>query len=204
MDCVLDLVTSGTSTTIAVQGIQQGDGDNSLIGAVAADDPNPDDNEDLASMAVVAEFSEGPAQIVNVSGAALGAADFDGDGAVDIVAAGPETMVFFNNGSRALATPGISLGPDSGGTVVAALEWNGDGSPDIAVGGLNGRSVEVFVNDGSGGFGSAASLQGGGIANVNDLHVADFDGAGISEILVTGSGGTELLRRGADGAIIAT
>ncbi len=204
MDCALDLLASGTSTTIAVQGIQEGDGDNSLIGAVAADDPNPDDNEDLASMAVVAEFSEGPAQIVNVSGAALGAADFDGDGAVDIVAAGPETMVFFNNGSRALATPGISLGPDSGGTVVAALEWNGDGSPDIAVGGLNGRSVEVFVNDGSGGFGSAASLQGGGIANVNDLHVADFDGAGISEILVTGSGGTELLRRGADGAIIAT
>ena len=94
----------------AIASIQEGDGDNSLIGAVAADDPNPDDNEDLASMAVVAEFSEGPAQIVNVSGAALGAADFDGDGAVDIVAAGPETMVFFNNGSRALATPGISQG----------------------------------------------------------------------------------------------
>jgi hypothetical protein len=204
MDCALDLVLVGTSTTIAVEGIQEGDGDNSLIGAVAADDPNPDDNEDLASMAVVAEFSEGPTQIVNVSGAAFGAADFDGDGAVDIVAAGPETMVFFNNGSRALATPGISLGPDSGGTMVAALEWNGDGSPDIVVGGLSGRSVEVFVNDGSGGFGSAASLQGGGIANVNDLHVADFDGAGISEILVTGSGGTELLRRGADGGIVAT
>jgi hypothetical protein len=204
MDCTVGLVETGTLLTITVQGTQEGDGDNTIIGAVAADDPNPDDNQDLASMAVVAEFSEGPTQIINVSGAALRAADFDGDGAIDIVTAGPETMVFFNNGNRALATPGVSLGPDSGGTAVAVLEWNGDGSPDIAVGGLNGRSVEVYVNDGRGGFGSAASLQGGGIASVSDLQAADFDGAGISEILVTGSGGTALLRRGADGGIVAT
>jgi len=204
MDCTVGLVETGTSLTISVQGVQEGDGDNSLIGAVVADDPNPSDNENLASMAVVAEFSEGPTQIINLSGTALRAADFDGDGAMDIVTAGAETMVFFNNGNRAFATPGVSLGPDSGGAALAVLEWNGDGSPDIVVGGLNGRSVEVFVNDGSGGFGSAASLQGGGVANVYDLHVADFDGAGISEILVTGSGGTELLRRGADGGIVVT
>jgi hypothetical protein len=204
MDCALGLVESDTSTTIAVQGVQEGDGDNSLIGAVAADDPNPDDNEDLASMAVVAEFSEGPTQIVNATGTALQAGDLDGDGLVDIVTAGAETMVFFNNGNRAVTMPGISLGPDSGGSALAILEWNGDGSPDIAVGGLNGRSVEVFVNDGSGGFGSADSLQGGGIANVSDLFAADLDNDGISELLVTGSGGTALLRRAAAGGIDVT
>jgi hypothetical protein len=204
MDCTVALVQTGTSLTISIQGVQDGDGDNSLIGAVAADDPNPEDNDDLASMAVVAEFSEGPTQIVNVSGSALQAGDLDGDGAVDIVTTGAETMVFFNNGNRAVTTPGTSLGPDSGGSALAILEWNGDGSPDIAVGGLNGRSVEVFVNDGSGGFASAASLAGGGVANVNDMFAADLDNDGISDLLVTGSGGTSLLRRAAEGGIDVT
>jgi len=201
MDCTVGLIAAGTSMTLSVQGVQDSDGDNSLLGFVTADDPNPEDNEALASAAVVAEFSEGPAQIVNVAGVAVQTGDLDGDGAIDVVTAGAETIVFLNNGNRAVTTPGISLGPDSGGSALALLEWNGDGSPDIAVGGLNGRSVEIFVNDGSGGFSSAASLQGGGIANVNDLLAVDADGNGISELLVTGSGGTALLTRSVEGGI---
>ncbi len=200
MDCTLS-VAAGTSVTLSVQGVQNSDGDNSLLGFVTADDPNPEDNEALASAAVVAEFSEGPTQIVNVAGDALQMGDLDGDGAIDLVTTGAETIVFFNSGNRAVTTPGISLGPDSGGSALAVLEWNGDGSPDIAVGGLNGRSVEIFVNDGAGGFSSAASLQGSGIANVNDLLTVDADGNGISELLATGSGGTALLARAADGGI---
>ena len=201
MDCAVGLIAAGTSMTLSVQGAQDSDGDNSLLGFVTADDPNPEDNEALASAAVVAEFSEGPTQIVNVAGTALQTGDLDGDGAIDVVTTGTETIVFLNNGNRAVTTPGISLGPDSGGSALALLEWNGDGSLDIAVGGLNGRSVEIFVNDGSGGFSSAASLQGGGTANVNDLLAVDADGNGISELLVTGSGGTALLTRTVEGGI---
>jgi len=204
MDCTVGLVAAGTSLTLTVQGVQQDDGDNSLIGIVSADDPNPGDNEALASAAVVAEFSEGPTQIVDVAGAAVAAGDLDGDGEIDLVTTGAETIVFFNNGNRAVTTPGTSLGPDSGGSALAVLDWNGDASPDIAVGGLSGRSVEIFVNDGAGGFGSAASLQGGGIANVNDLLAADVDNDGVSELIVTGSGGTALLGRAAAGGIEAT
>jgi len=204
MDCAVGIVAAGTSLTLTVQGVQAGDGDNSLIGEVTADDPNPGDNDDLVGAAVVAAFSEGPTQIVNVAGAGVRAGDLDGDGAVDIVATAAETVVFFNNGNRAVTTPGRSLGADTGGSALALVEWNGDGSPDIAVGGLNGRSVEVFVNDGSGGFTSAASLQGGGIANVNDLLAADVDGDGVSELIVTGSGGTALLSRATEGGIDVT
>ena len=203
MDCSL-VVAAGTSVEISVQSVQDGDGDNSLIGFVTADDPNPGDNQDLASTAVVAEFSEGPSQIVDVAGAAVRAGDLDGDGAVDIVATGAETIVFFNNGNRALTTPGVSLGPDSGGSALAILDWNGDGSQDIAVGGLGGRSVEVFVNDGSGAFASGASLQGGGVPNVNDMLETDFDNDGDSDLLTTGSGGTALLSRAAEGGIDVT
>lgn len=201
LDCSLGLVTAGTSVTLAVQGVQQGAGDNSLLGAVAADDPNPDDNEDLASMAVVAEFSEGPTQIVDAPAGVVRTGDLDGDGTIDIVATGELTVVFFNNGKRAVTTPGSSLGADSGGTALALLDWNRDGFPDIAVGGLDGRSVQVFVNDGAGGFEIGASLQGNGVGSVSDLLEADTDGDGSFELLVTGSGGTAVLRPAADGEI---
>ena len=201
MDCAVGVVEVGASLALTVQGVQDGDGDNSLIGVVSADDPNPDDNQDLVGAAVVAEFSEGPTQIVGVSSAALAAGDVDGDGAIDIVATGGETVVFFNNGNRAVTAPGRSLGADSGGSALALIEWDGDGFLDVAVGGLNGRSVEVFVNNGSGFFASAASLQGQGVANVDDMVGTDVDGDGVSEILVTGSGGTAILRRTAEGGI---
>ena len=89
-------------------------------------------------------------------------------------------------------------------TGIGLLEWNGDGFPDIAVGGLNGRSVEVFVNDGGGGFAIGASAQGDGVGSVSDLLEADVDGDGLSELLVTGSGGTAILRRAAEGGISVT
>lgn len=202
MDCAMPPVAAGTSLTLSVLGVQQGDGDNSLLGVVTADDPNPDDNQDLASAAVVAEFSEGPTQVVDWTGAAVSTADLNGDGAVDIVATGAETLVFFNDGNRAVTTPGRSLGADSGGTSLALLEWNGDGFADIAVGGLSGRAVEVYVNDGGGRFASAASLQAGG-ASVSDLLAVDVDGDGLAELLATGSGGTSILKRAADGTIEA-
>ncbi len=46
-----------------------------------------------------------------------------------------------------------------------------------------------------------ASLQGNGVGNVSDLLEADTDGDGSFELLVTGSGGTAVLRPAADGGI---
>lgn len=201
MDCELGQVAAGSSTSLTVRGVQDGDGDNSLLGVVTGDDPKPEDNQDVAGVAVVAEFSEGPAQIVDVAGASVRSGDLDGDGTTDIVTTGTETRIFFNNGKRAVTIPGTSLGPDSGGTTVAIPDWNGDGRTDIAVAGLTGRSLEIFVSDGSGSFFSAASIQGGGLGNVSDLIEADVDGDGVSELIATGSGGTSLLKRAAEGGI---
>ena len=199
MDCAIGSLDPGDSLTIQVEGTQSSDGDNSLIGVLTADDPNPDNNVDLASSQVVAQFSEGPTQVVNVSGTGVDAGDLDGDGEIDIVATNGQTLIFFNNGNRSVTTPGTSLGSNSGGSTVTLLDWNGDSSPDIAVGGLAGSTAEIFVNDGSGGFSSADRLQNGGIGTVNHMIAADLNNNGRSEIVLAGSSGTIIMRSQSQG-----
>jgi hypothetical protein len=194
LSCSIGALGAGNSLTIQVEGTQSSDGDNSLIGEIISDDPFPDNNADLVSSQVVARFSEGPTQVVNVSSADVDAGDLDGDGEVDIVTTDEQTHIFFNDGNRSVTTPGTSLGANSGGSAVTLLDWNGDSSPDIAVGGLAGRTAEIFINDGRGGFSSAESLQGDSIGNVHDMIAADLNSNGKSELVLTGSTGTVIMR----------
>jgi hypothetical protein len=194
MTCAIGSIVSGDSLTILVEGTQSADGDNSLIGVLTSDDPFPDDNADLASSQVVAQFSEGPTQVVDVSGKGVDVGDLDGDGEIDIVATNGQTLIFFNTGNRSVSTSGTSLGSNSGGTTVTVLDWNGDGSPDIGVGGLADATAEIFVNDGSGGFSSADRLQNGGVGTVNHMIAADLNNNGRSEIVLVGSSGTIIMR----------
>ena len=199
MSCAIGPLSAGTTLMLDVTGTQDEDGDNSLIGIVTADDPIPDNNTDLAGAQVVAQFSEGPTQSVSLSGFGVDAGDLDGDGAIDIVATAGQTFVFFNNGNRAVTTPGTSLGADTGGTAVTLLDWNGDGSLDVAVGGLAGRVAEIFANDRSGGFSSAERLQSDAIGSVNDIVAADLDNDGRSELVLAGSSGTVVLQSRTEG-----
>jgi len=199
MFCDIGPLDARNLLLFSVTGTQDGDGDNSLIGVVTADDPIPGNNADLAGAQVAAQFSEGPTQSVSLSGFGVDAGDLDGDGAIDIVATAGQTFVFFNNGNRAVTTPGTSLGIDSGGTAVTLLDWNGDGSRDIAVGGLAGRTAEVFINDRSGGFTSTERLQSNAVGTVNDIAAADLDNDGLSELVLTGSSGTVVLHGHSDG-----
>jgi len=194
LSCSIGSLGAGDSLTIQVEGTQSSDGDNSVIGELISDDPFPDNNADLVSSQVVAQFSEGPTQVVNVSGAGVDAGDLNGDGEVDIVTTDGQTYIFFNDGNRSVTTPGTSLGANSGGSAVTLLDWNGDSSPDIAVGGLAGYTAEIFVNDGSGGFSSAERLQGDGIGSVHDMIAVDLNNNGKSELVLTGSTGTLIMR----------
>jgi len=204
LSCSIGSLGAGDSLTIQVQGTQSSDGDNSLIGEIISDDPFPDNNADLVSSQVVARFSEGPTQVVNVSGADVDAGDLDGDGEVDIVTTDGQTLIFFNSGNRTVTTPGISLGANSGGSAVTLLDWNGDSSLDIAVGGLAGNAAEIYINDGSGGFSSAERLQSDGIGNVHDMIAADLNSNGKSELVLAGSTGTVIMRSLSQGGIAQT
>jgi hypothetical protein len=85
MICTVGYLEASSTLAISIEGMQDGDGDNSLIGVVTADDPILENNADLVSAQVVSQFSEGPTQTVSVSGAGIDAGDLDGDGQVDIV-----------------------------------------------------------------------------------------------------------------------
>ena len=204
MSCAVGPLEAMTSKTIIVEGTQNGHGDHSLIGVVISDDPILENNSDLASAQVVARFSEGPTQVVSVSGAGVDAGDLDGDGRIDLVVTAGQTLIFSNNGNRAVNTPGIGLGTDTGGSAVTLLDWNGDSSLDIAVGGLAGRTAEVFVNNGSGGFSSSDQLVGGAVGILADMIGADLNNDGRSDLLLTGSTGTVILHSRSQGGFDQT
>jgi hypothetical protein len=204
LTCDITALAAGNSLTFSVSGEQGGAGDNSLIGFVVTDDPKPGNNADLASAQVVAEFSEGPTQTIDFPGADIDAGDLNGDGDIDVVAAGAETLVYFNNGKRALSTAGTSLGGSSGGSAVVLLDWNGDTHLDIAIGGLAARTAEIFINDGSGSFASAARIQNN-IGTVRDISAGDFNSDGLSEVVIAGSSGIVIASNdGQDGASVAS
>jgi hypothetical protein len=201
--CGISNLAVGASITFSVEGLQGAAGDNSLIGVVPAEDRDPSNNADLASAQIVAEFSEGPTQVLAFAGADVAAGDLNGDGAVDIAAAGAESIVYFNNGARALSTQGSSLGGASGGSAIALLDWNGDSILDIAIGGLANRTAEVFTNDGSGTFSSASPLQAS-VGQVLEVAGADLDADGRSELVIAGTLGIVVARNGADLVLLST
>jgi hypothetical protein len=193
--CSLDGLTARTVATFNVQGTQSSDGDNSLIAIAVSDDPILDNNAAVTGAQVVAAFSEGPTQIINAAAGGLASADFNGDGLPDVVATSPgNTVVYINGGNRALSTPGASLGSGSGGSGVVVLDWNGDGYPDIAVAGAGGLAARVYLNDGKGGLADEVNLNTGGIGSVRAVAAEDFDRNGEGDLVLTGTGGSVLLR----------
>ena len=194
MRCSLNGLAAETSLSFDVQGTQSADGDNSLIVTTVADDPVLANNSSLVGAQVVAAFSEGPTQILGVSGAGVASGDLNGDGNPDLVVTAEETVVFLNSGNRTLDTPGISLGEDSSGVDVVMLDWNGDTSMDIAVAGVPGQAARIYLNDGDGGMSETIDLRYSDFGTISAAATADFDQNGFADLVLTGTGGSRLLR----------
>lgn len=198
MRCSINGLSASTSASFAVQGTQDGDGDNVLIAIAVSDDPNELNNAELTGAQVVTAFSEGPTQILSLSGGDVATGDLNGDGMSDVVVTSDNTLVFLNNGNRTVATTGTSLGSNSGGNVLALLDWDGDGDTDIAVGGMSGKAGRVFLNNGSGDFSNGVDLNIGGLGTVTGAAKADFDRDGDDDLVLAGSGDAIQVRRSGD------
>ncbi|MCA9279255.1 MAG: VCBS repeat-containing protein [Phycisphaeraceae bacterium] len=129
-------------------------------------------------------------------------ADFNGDGMTDMAVTvdNQDRILFFNGTGGGTLTPGatIFLGAGVGAGPLAAGDFNGDGTMDIAVGLKNNNQVVVYANN-AGIFSQAGSTpvgnrpvyirtaELGGGAGL-DMAVANRDGNSISILTNSGTG----------------
>ena len=139
-----------------------------------------------------------PAAGTNVWSVTVG--DFNGDGYPDIAVVNqipdfgdnpPSTVSILLNdghGNFALSST-VTVGAD--GDAIAVGDFNGDGHPDLAVGGINPDSsagaVYILLNNGSGGF----AMHGWGNTPfdiADSIAVGDFNGDGTLDVAEVGQG----------------
>ena len=196
--CPIGVLVALASNSFLVQSTHDAAGDTHLLAWVTGDDSQPENNVAALSLNLAASFSEGPAQNLTVSASDVKSADLNGDGLLDLVVASEDLQVYMNTGERELATPGVILGPGGEGAIVTPIDWNNDGMSDVAIARSDNRAGDLYLNDGLGGFLPPVTLP---VTNVSAMASADLDGDGQSELVVSGVGGTELVRNDGQGQV---
>lgn len=167
--------------------------------AMAAADFNQDGNTDLAAavtgsssatVILLAADNSGTYSTLRsrrfTVGAAvsdLTAADFNGDGRMDLATANPlanEVLLLLNDGRGGLAAP-LSLGVGIEPRSPAAADFNRDGKMDLVTANRNSATMSLLLNNGPAGFESR--LIGVG-ANPRLVKTADFNHDGKPDLIV--------------------
>ncbi|HZU29428.1 MAG TPA: FG-GAP-like repeat-containing protein, partial [Bryobacteraceae bacterium] len=162
---------------------------------------------------------------VPVQGSSVLVADFNGDGKPDVLKLNSDaTEQSFNvllgkgdgtfagsapntPGAGKCTAPGPAITCDAGGIAVFGVigDFNGDGKPDLAISLQSGGGVNVFLGNGDGTFSAPVNYS---VPNAYRLAVADFDGDGISDLVVTEvsgavSGAVQVLLGNGDGTFLS-
>ena len=114
------------------------------------------------------------------------AADFNGDGLLDVVVADlAGAAVFINDGSPSLYGAPTLYHPDpSGGSfAVAAGDFNADGKADFALNNFVAKRLDVYLNTGNGTFASPISYPSIVPLGGRTLEANDFNNDGILDLL---------------------
>ena len=123
-------------------------------------------------------FSSGVANAWSIA-----AADFNGDGKMDVsVAGGSSVGVLLGNGTGGLGTAATF---STGGTMAQAVavgDFNGDGKPDIAV--ASNTNIGILVGNGGGSFAAATTFSFSGGVYPEGLAIGDFNGDGRPDLAV--------------------
>ncbi len=185
--------TFGTATNIAAGNasfsIAIGDfnGDGKLDLAVLNGDDTVSILLNYGSGGFLASTTLAVGSSANGGGLAIIAADFNGDGKLDLAVADTGNNVvaiFTGNGSGGFSGPatyGVGTGPES----LVAGDFNGDGKLDLAVLNNGDNTVSILLNNGSGFIGGANLSVG---TSPFAIATGDFNGDGKLDLVVANGG----------------
>ena len=126
----------------------------------------------------------------------VAAADLDGDGDRDLVAANltaNRVTILRNNGAGNFVQPATS--PEATGSVpreVVAADLDGDADPDLAVANSFGASVTILKNNGAGDFVQPPTSPEAAGSGSRSVAAADFDGDGDQDLGVANAGSDDV------------
>jgi hypothetical protein len=124
--------------------------------------------------------------------ASVVAADLDGDGAVDLLTATPDSDTLawhraLGGGAFAAAT---TISTTLAGTLSAiAADMDGDGDLDVVAAGTLDGTISLFPNEGGGSFGPPSTVATS-LPGVRSLVAVDFDGDGRLDLAAAATGST--------------
>ncbi len=98
---------------------------------------------------------------------------------------GPDTVSVLKQTARFTYTPPVAVGsmPIGGGGLTTG-DWDGDGDTDLLA--ADGTSLQVWSNDGKGGFTKPRALASVAVDGRATVGVVDLDGKGVRTALVAG------------------
>lgn len=111
---------------------------------------------------------------------AIVAADFNGDGKLDIAvtdSAGNAVIILLGNGDGTFAAP-ITIPVGNGPTAIVAADLNNDGKLDLAVANYGDGTITLLLGNGDGTFTQAAGSPYAVGHNPYQITAADFNGDG--------------------------
>jgi hypothetical protein len=131
------------------------------------------------------------------------AADFNGDGKLDLAAAEPNNntiSILFGNGDGTFQSH-LDLPVGQGPRALVAVDFNNDRNVDIAVANQTDGTVSILLGNGGGSFGSHVDYPAG-LGPVS-MAAADFNADGRLDLAVAGSGSAATLQGNGDGTFQA-